>query len=1180
MAEPEPEIVEAGETEEFPQEEPQFVLTDKQIEKKQFLLDNMASFDNKVAGTDYEADAVFTSAATREEAEAIADAYGITLSSYIYDIAYFKLPEDISVADIIHMAADPGNDLPPVSPNYYGIADTSFVDQGESIIDDDMSLASDVVDKNFDDPGLKERDTNYQWHHDVIGSPYAWAAKPDPIMGMYEDIHGATRNVKVAVLSSGFAGHNDIRPDKIEYSKNYVSGELPDDMHDNIGDGTFITGLIASDINNSDSGSGVSPEVSLVEIKVKDLDSSGNLVCNMTDVIYAIWDAVYYQDANHKGIDIMVLDVFFDEYSADMQDKIESAKTAGISVFAPAPNNAEQTEVWPASYNYVISVGATNRANVRAGFSGYNKNIDIAAPGEDIYSASYLDPAKMIKRSGTQAACAIAAGEAALILSRRDKIDTFFIRESGIYCYFESPLIVELLEKHLKKSTISAGAGTGSGIVYLPKALGLSSINTKPDAPKIVFDGINDTYNTMKIHFETPFYDTNIFYTTNGKNPAVSNGEPGMDTFVYSEGMPDIEIPLESFPSGIATIKAMVVNPRGVSGKITTMTENLRPDILISGPDKDLPTKVVSGKTVKFSAIWKQTKGTATGLKWHVKRGDSEAQAKMDGVTVSNGTLKVSKGIPGGGYYKYKVWAESPYRISNEVEVTVVNNSVKSIKAVRKNVKVNKYSSAIYVPLLGAANCIEAILTDGSSAAETDVYYTSSNTNVGIIVNYGGVKSVFCNKPGKTTITAFAADGSGIKASFTFEVVQNATTLEIEPYYSVLVTKGKSFPIRIKIDGVPDDFKKVKEWKIYNGMGTLITDKSVKVAGGKVSTTKNTALGEYKICGVIQNPDGSTIGNSPYMSFWVYDNAVTKMVPDVSSTTLFTAKNDWFSKTSFVLEATVTGGERDGSDKLDPNMFRCRTDSPLLTCNPTAVTALPGGKLQATFTTSGKGIGNAKAYIYAVDGTGKEAVCKVKIVNPVSYINIAPAKAGTAMAVTAGKSLKLKATLGTEYGPISNKNVEWRATVDSYMSITPSGEVKAKPQTPHGHTIMVYAYSKDGSNVQSFLPVTAYRDIGKLSLVNMTDDPIKSLSVVEGFSETFIAKALKDAAPVQLEGKDFLVSTAKTDIGSIRFVKTEESGDYFYYTFKVYAYKKGSTKLTIKTIDGSQSATINLNVLR
>lgn len=87
-------------------------------------------------------------------------------------------------------------------------------------------------------------------------------------------------------------------------------------------------------------------------------------------------------------------------------------------VVAAAGNNAADQVSYPAGYNYVLSIAATNATNdvLATSFSNYNYSVDLCAPGSGIYNTEYSQGYGSM--SGTSMASPITAGGVALVLSK------------------------------------------------------------------------------------------------------------------------------------------------------------------------------------------------------------------------------------------------------------------------------------------------------------------------------------------------------------------------------------------------------------------------------------------------------------------------------------------------------------------------------------------------------------------------------------------------------------------------------------------------------------------------------------------------------------------------------------------------------------------------------------------
>src|SRR5438445_12684622 len=88
-------------------------------------------------------------------------------------------------------------------------------------------------------------------------------------------------------------------------------------------------------------------------------------------------------------------------------------------MIASAGNDAKNKSQYPAAYDKVVSVAATNLWDFKADFSNYGDSIDVSAPGVAIiapYPGGYYAVV-----SGTSFSAPLVAGEAALLRSFRQK---------------------------------------------------------------------------------------------------------------------------------------------------------------------------------------------------------------------------------------------------------------------------------------------------------------------------------------------------------------------------------------------------------------------------------------------------------------------------------------------------------------------------------------------------------------------------------------------------------------------------------------------------------------------------------------------------------------------------------------------------------------------------------------
>jgi subtilisin family serine protease/PKD repeat protein len=85
-------------------------------------------------------------------------------------------------------------------------------------------------------------------------------------------------------------------------------------------------------------------------------------------------------------------------------------------VVAAAGNSNLENPIYPASYDYVVSVANSNSSDIRSPFSNFGKTVDIIAPGFSILTTVFND--NYSYQSGTSMSSPIVAGAAALVWSK------------------------------------------------------------------------------------------------------------------------------------------------------------------------------------------------------------------------------------------------------------------------------------------------------------------------------------------------------------------------------------------------------------------------------------------------------------------------------------------------------------------------------------------------------------------------------------------------------------------------------------------------------------------------------------------------------------------------------------------------------------------------------------------
>lgn len=231
--------------------------------------------------------------------------------------------------------------------------------------------------------------------------------------------HGLTgEGVKIAVIDSGLVGNSaDIDYSRILPGWDYIKNlPMNDDsegsvsLTDEMGHGTFVTGILVAEKNNGIGIAGLLSKANIIPLKI----SSGTDEQSSITAAQAIVDAVDKFDADVITTSVSLAD------TEDLKAAVDYAASKNVIVVGASGNSGttgsmNDEYIYPASYENVISVGAVDSAGRVRSNSTKNDKVFVTAPGQQILSLGLSAKGyKCYVKSGTSYSSPVIAAMAAV----------------------------------------------------------------------------------------------------------------------------------------------------------------------------------------------------------------------------------------------------------------------------------------------------------------------------------------------------------------------------------------------------------------------------------------------------------------------------------------------------------------------------------------------------------------------------------------------------------------------------------------------------------------------------------------------------------------------------------------------------------------------------------------------
>jgi subtilisin family serine protease/photosystem II stability/assembly factor-like uncharacterized protein len=237
-------------------------------------------------------------------------------------------------------------------------------------------------------------DSGTDWTHEDLSANIWINPKEIPENGIDDDHNGKIDDYH------GWDFIGDITINDF-YSGNWIEDNNPSNSGND--HGTFTAGCASAVTNNAlgIAGTGFNCKIMPLKCAADNTELAGSIVRGYEAILFAA----------QNGADIINCSWGGAGGSPAEQDVINAAADLGSVVVVSAGNEGQYSEefkTYPANYDNVINVGASNSADAPASFSNYGNNITVYAPGQSIYSTKFNS--KYTYEDGTSFSSPIVAG--------------------------------------------------------------------------------------------------------------------------------------------------------------------------------------------------------------------------------------------------------------------------------------------------------------------------------------------------------------------------------------------------------------------------------------------------------------------------------------------------------------------------------------------------------------------------------------------------------------------------------------------------------------------------------------------------------------------------------------------------------------------------------------------------
>ncbi len=605
------------------------------------------------------------------------------------------------------------------------------------------------------------------------------------------------------------------------------------------------------------------------------------------------------------------------------------------------------------------------------------------------------------------------------------------------------------------------------------------------------------------------------------------------------------------------------VTPNGLSATIKAVGLGKATITCFAGDDSKKKTKVVinvkqgvtkleitgqtyiaAGKNASYKTIAYPKKASNKKVTWSLKK-------DIPGVSVnpSNGKVSVTKDVAKGTKVVIIATAKDCSGVYTEKEITVRERATKVTLSTPSTTTIATHA---------VGDLKDSVSFEASTDNDETVSWKVSNDKIANLSIKGNKATLTALAAGNVTVTAFANDGSGKKATAKIKMVIPVSDLEITGQTYIQAGRRASY----KTLAYP---KKASNKKVTWSLKKDVSGISINPSSGAVSVSKD-VVRNTKVTIVATAKDCSGVYTEKEITVRERATKVTLSTP--STTTIAThAVGDLKDSVSF--EAST-----DNDETVSWKVSNDKIANLSIKGNKATLTALAAGNVTVT--------------AFANDGSGKKATAKIKMVIPVSDLSLSVPIDRQDDKLASGGSLKFTPVIGNKYGKPSNSKIRWEYEFvgytfygkekdiseeamqllqkKKYVFAFSNGKITAVDQKefekqaaileckggPYDYGIKVTAYTMDGSNIKSETKLVKRVDRNTYMRLTRGDD----YSVHAGYDYPYDCILLSEHGQNRL-----YIYNSNEDVASL----TVDSDDYVH----IHGKKKGTTTVTIKAMDGS-----------